>query len=31
MQALPFLRCGVEAGDAAERGRPADAVLAESA
>ena len=28
---LPFLRRGVEAGDAAERGRPADAVLAETA
>src|SRR5258708_885886 len=30
-RALPFLRGGVEAGDAAERGRAADAVLAESA
>ena len=28
---LPFLPCGVEAGDAAERGRAADAVLAEAA
>jgi hypothetical protein len=28
---LPVLRRGVEAGDAAKRGRPADAVLAETA